>query len=57
MIAFFILGESAGKEDENNLVVKIDKERPTFFSRNLTEKTSVSSKSESSTTLRPSGLA
>merc|ERR1712062_68950 len=50
-------GESTEKEDDHNLVVTIDKQRPTFFSRNLTEKTSVSSKSESSTTLRPSGLA
>jgi len=50
-------GESVGKREENHLSVKIEKARPTFFSRNLTEKTQVPSKSSSSTTVRPSGLA
>ena len=56
-ILYIVLGETADKEEENRLSVKIDKERPTFFSRNLTEKTTVSSKSNTSTTIRPSGLA
>ena len=57
LILYIVLGETADKEEENRLSVKIDKERPTFFSRNLTEKTTVSSKSNTSTTIRPSGLA
>ena len=56
-ILYIVLGETADKGEENCLSVKIDKERPTFFSRNLTEKTTVSSKSNTSTTIRPSGLA
>ena len=54
---FFFIGESAGKGEEKHLSVKIEKARPTFFSRNLTEKTQVPSNSTSSTTVRPSGLA
>jgi len=50
-------GESAGKGEEKHLSVKMEKARPTFFSRNLTEKTQVPSNSTSSTTVRPSGLA
>lgn len=48
-------GESV-KEEDNKLIVRMEKERPTFFSRNLTEKTQLPSNSTSSTTVRPSGL-
>lgn len=49
-------GESTKERDANTLAVQMEKERPTFFSRNLTQKTNVSSTLTSSTTVRPSGL-
>ena len=53
---FPIIGESVEHGDENKLTVRMEKSRPTFFSRNLTEKTQVPLTDKSSTTVRPTGL-
>ena len=57
ILNFIFLGESVKEDDENKIVVKMEKQRPTFFSRNLTQKTHVSTNVQSNTTVRPSGLA
>jgi hypothetical protein len=49
-------GESVEHGDENKLTVQMEKSRPTFFSRNLTEKTQVPLTDKSNTTVRPTGL-
>ena len=51
-----IIGESVEHGDENKLTVRMEKSRPTFFSRNLTEKTQVPLTDKSNTTVRPTGL-
>ena len=53
---FSIIGESVEHGDENKLTVRMEKSRPTFFSRNLTEKTQVPLTDKSNTTVRPTGL-
>ena len=51
-----IIGESVEHGDQNKLTVRMEKSRPTFFSRNLTEKTQVPLTDTSNTTVRPTGL-
>lgn len=49
-------GESVPEGEDNKLTVSMEKQRPTFFSRNLTEKTQIPAGSTTNTTVRPSGL-
>ena len=56
VLNFFLVGESVPEGEDNKLTVSMEKQRPTFFSRNLTEKTQIPAGSTTNTTVRPSGL-
>ena len=49
--------EEKREEDENKIPVEMKKERPPFFSPNLMQKARVSQESQSTTTVRPTGLS
>ena len=43
--------------DDNRMPVEMEKERPSFFTKNLMQKAKTPSGSASNTTVRPSGLS
>jgi len=48
--------EKADDNLKDRIVVEMEKERPSFFSRNLITKTRTPDSASTSTTVRPSGL-